>query len=136
MISPMRCFDLPQAERLIPLLESTFEEVRGWIKRTRQLSRELESCVPGSSKAAAIESERERLLTRIREQLDHLLDLGVEVKSLEGLVDFRAIRSGRQVYLCWQAGESQITHWHELDAGFGGRRRIADPGEFTPSYLS
>ena len=132
----MRCFDLPQAQKLIPLLESTFGEVRGWIKRTRQLSRELESCAPGSSKAAAIESERERLLTWIREQLDQLLELGMEVKSLEGLVDFRAIRSGRQVFLCWQAGESQITHWHELDTGFSGRRRIADPGEFTPAYVS
>ncbi len=86
--------------------------------------------------AAAIESERERLLTRIREQLDQLLDLGVEVKSLEGLVDFRAVRSGRQVFLCWQAGESQITHWHELDAGFSGRRRIADAGDFPPAYMS
>src|SRR5262249_49921451 len=106
------------------------------IKRSRELTRELESCRRGSSKAAAVERQREALLIQIREQLDNLLALGVEVKSLEGLVDFRAIRSGRQVFLCWQAGESQITHWHELDAGFGGRRQIADPGEFSPSYLS
>ena len=132
----MRCFDVPQAQRLIPLLESAFGELRGWIKRTRDLSRELESCPRGSSKAAAVERQREALLTQIREQLDNLLALGVEVKSLEGLVDFRAIRSGRPVFLCWQAGESQITHWHELDAGFGGRRQIADPEEFSPSYLS
>src|SRR5260370_12286588 len=131
----MRCFDLPQAQKLIPLLESTFGEVRGWIKRTRQLSRELESCAPGSSKAATIESERERLLTWIREQLDQLLELGVEVKSLEGLVDLLSIRSGRQVFLCWQTGESALTHRHELDAGFSGRWRIADPGQFKPSYV-
>jgi hypothetical protein len=132
----MRCFDVPQAQRLIPLLESAFGELRGWIKRSRELSRKLESCPRGTSKAAAVERQREALLTQIREQLDNLLALGVEVKSLEGLVDFRAMRSGRQVFLCWQAGESQITHWHELDAGFGGRRQIADPGEFSPSYLS
>ena len=128
----MRCFDVPQAQKLIPLLEGAFGELRGWIKR----SRELESCRRGSSKAAAVERQREAVLTQIREQLDNLLALGVEVKSLEGLVDFRAILSGRQVFLCWQAGESQITHWHELGAGFGGRRQIADPGEFSPSYLS
>src|SRR5258707_1330429 len=118
----MRCFDLPQAQKLIPLLESTFGEVRGWIKRTRQLSRELESCAPGSSKAATIESERERLLTWIREQLDQLLELGVEVKSLEGLVTFarfaRGVRSssaGRRVNWRLPTG----TSWTPVFPGAG-----------------
>src|SRR5258707_1330431 len=59
---------------------------------------------------------------------------GGEVPGRPG--DFRAIRSGRQVFLCWQTGELEITHWHELDAGFSGRRGIADPGEFKPAYVS
>jgi hypothetical protein len=31
-------------------------------------------------------------------------------------------RDGREVYLCWQHGEEDIEFWHDLDAGFAGRR--------------
>ena len=41
-----------------------------------------------------------------------------------GMVDFLALREGREVYLCWKYGEDQITYWHELDAGYAGRRLI------------
>jgi hypothetical protein len=41
-----------------------------------------------------------------------------------GLVDFPAIREGREVYLCWVEGEDQIAFWHELDAGYAGRQEL------------
>ena len=39
-----------------------------------------------------------------------------------GLVDFPALRDGREVYLCWVDGEADISFWHELDAGYAGRQ--------------
>jgi hypothetical protein len=42
-----------------------------------------------------------------------------------GLVDFPALRAGEEIYLCWLVDEAEIEHWHELDAGFAGRRRLA-----------
>lgn len=55
-------------------------------------------------------------------------DLGAEVKDPDqGLVDFRARMRGREVYLCWRLGEpDHIAFWHDLDAGFAGRRIIED----------
>ena len=41
-----------------------------------------------------------------------------------GLIDFPAIRDGEEVYLCWIDGEADIGYWHELDAGFRGRRPL------------
>ncbi|MGA2469080.1 MAG: DUF2203 domain-containing protein [Solirubrobacteraceae bacterium] len=41
-----------------------------------------------------------------------------------GLIDFPAIRDGREVYLCWIDGEEDIGFWHELDAGYGGRQAL------------
>jgi hypothetical protein len=41
-----------------------------------------------------------------------------------GLIDFPAIRDGEEVYLCWLEGEPGIAFWHELDAGFAGRRPL------------
>jgi hypothetical protein len=49
----------------------------------------------------------------------------VIVRDLErGLVDFPALREGREIYLCWEEGEDEITHWHETDAGFSGRQEL------------
>ena len=41
-----------------------------------------------------------------------------------GLIDFPAIRDGREVYLCWIDGEEDIGFWHELDAGYAGRQEL------------
>jgi hypothetical protein len=39
-------------------------------------------------------------------------------------VDFYSLRDDRPVFLCWKLGEARIEHWHELNAGFGGRQRL------------
>jgi len=41
-----------------------------------------------------------------------------------GLVDFPALVSGRQVWLCWIAGEDAIGFWHGVDEGFAGRQPL------------
>ena len=34
-------------------------------------------------------------------------------------------KDGREVYLCWKYGEGDIGFWHEIEAGYAGRRPIA-----------
>ena len=63
------------------------------------------------------------------EKLDALvhriLDTGVIIKDVNsGLLDFSALKDGREVYLCWQYGEGDIAFWHEVEAGFAGRQPI------------
>ena len=43
-----------------------------------------------------------------------------------GLVDFPAVQDGEEVYLCWLVDEPEIGWWHELDAGFAGRRPLPE----------
>ena len=53
--------------------------------------------------------------------------LGLTLRDIEhGLVDFPALVSGRQVWLCWQRGEPAIGYWHGLETGFSGRRPLAE----------
>ena len=53
--------------------------------------------------------------------------LGLTLRDIErGLVDFPALVSGRQVWLCWQPGEDVIGWWHDLETGFDGRRPLAE----------
>ena len=41
-----------------------------------------------------------------------------------GLVDFPAERDGQRVFLCWRLGEDRVTHWHDIETGFSGRRPL------------
>ena len=53
--------------------------------------------------------------------------LGLTLRDIEhGLVDFPALVAGRQVWLCWQRGETAIGFWHDLETGFSGRRPLAE----------
>lgn len=132
-LNAARHFDLAEANRLVPLLNRTFEAVRGRLGRLRELSVKLEA---GGGVEDAQKREFDRLVLEVRTELDKLTELGIEVKSADGLVDLRALKEGRTVYLCWQFPEAEIAYWHELDAGFVGRQPIASASDFRPSYLS
>jgi hypothetical protein len=54
----------------------------------------------------------------VRRLLLALQEAGLVVRDIErGLIDFPAILEGREVYLCWQLGEDEVSWWHELEAG-------------------
>ncbi len=60
----------------------------------------------------------EALIHRIQET-------DVLIKDINsGLLDFPALKEGREVYLCWQYGEGEIAFWHEVEAGYAGRQPI------------
>jgi hypothetical protein len=62
----------------------------------------------------------------VRGALLELQELGIVVRDIDrGLIDFPAIREGREVYLCWELDEPpQIAYWHDLEAGYGGRQPL------------
>jgi hypothetical protein len=61
----------------------------------------------------------------LREALTRLQEAEIVLRDLDrGLVDFPSVREGREVYLCWLEGEPEIAHWHDLEAGFGGREPL------------
>ena len=54
-------------------------------------------------------------------------ELGITLREIEtGLIDFPALASGRQIWLCWRLGEDDVAWWHELAEGFGNRHALAD----------
>ncbi|MGH3040842.1 MAG: DUF2203 domain-containing protein [Gaiellaceae bacterium] len=59
--------------------------------------------------------------------VEEIQDLGAQVKDLDrGLVDFptRHPESGETVLLCWELGEREVAHWHDLEEGFAGRKPL------------
>lgn len=78
-----------------------------------------------ASDLGSVQAELEQLARDAGAQVAELEALGVVVKDPDtGLLDFPATRDGEDVELCWQAGEETVAFWHELGAGFRGRKPI------------
>ncbi|HEY8206780.1 MAG TPA: DUF2203 domain-containing protein [Myxococcaceae bacterium] len=127
-----RHFGVTEANRYVPLLQRTFTLVRAELHRLQEIDRLLErSASPAPDR---LSEERNARLRRVDAELQNLVDLGIEIKAVDGLVDFRALLDGRTVYLCWRFGEERVEYWHELDSGFQGRRPIQETDGFAPTY--
>jgi hypothetical protein len=72
------------------------------------------------------EAEQEARVAVVR-CVNEIHERGAIVKDPdEGLVDFPAVREGEEILLCWRLGEDEVAHWHGLEEGFAGRKRL-DP---------
>lgn len=84
--------------------------------------------------SAAVLAEAARIRLRIQGVVDQMqasvarIDgWGITLRDIDsGLIDFPALVTGRQVWLCWRLGEDDVDWWHELDVGFAGRRRLRE----------
>ncbi len=41
-----------------------------------------------------------------------------------GLIDFPSELDGRSVFLCWRLREDAVAYWHDVEAGFLGRKPL------------
>jgi hypothetical protein len=77
--------------------------------------------------------ELRRLRLRMRGMVDQMQadvawldERGIVLRDIPtGLLDFPAVVSGRQAWLCWRLGEERIDFWHDADEGLAGRRPLA-----------
>ncbi|HEX9821215.1 MAG TPA: DUF2203 domain-containing protein [Methylomirabilota bacterium] len=124
-----------EVERLIPRLTEIMDRVRSAHAEAGQARERLQAeqqrimmSGGGVVDQAAWRATRERLDrgTRIvQEGLAEIQGLGGVTKDVGlGLVDFRHLRAGREVNLCWRYGEARITHWHGLDEGYTARKPL------------
>lgn len=75
----------------------------------------------GNKVASQVVQEFDRLDQAVRA----ILATGALLKDINiGLVDFLSLREDREIYLCWKYGEEDIRFWHEIDAGYAGRRPL------------
>ena len=128
-----RHFTLEEANALLPRLGDLLSQIQESKARHGRLQEKAEKYAHHvSSNGNVLEKElnetRQELANaaaEVNSLIQRVNDLGGEVKDIdEGLVDFRSEREGREVYLCWKQGEPEIRWWHELEAGFAGRRPL------------
>jgi hypothetical protein len=80
-----------------------------------------------SAELAELEEAERHERVEIARRVNAVHERGAIVKDLDaGLVDFPALLHGEEVLLCWRLGEERVEHWHGLEEGFAGRKRL-DP---------
>lgn len=66
-----------------------------------------------------------RDLGRLHDLIREFHSREIQLKDVKrGLVDFPALLDGREVFLCWERAEDDITHWHAIDEEFSGRQPL------------
>ncbi len=128
-----RRFTLDEANSLLPRLSQLLPQIQeSKSKHDRLQEKVAEYAHLMSSNGRIIEKElnetRQELaqaVAEINDLVKRVQEMDCELKDIEqGLIDFRTEREGREAYLCWKLGEPDIRWWHELDAGFAGRRPL------------
>lgn len=122
-----RYFSLQEANDVLKIIRPLMDEVQAI--RQKILKNQPEAW-PAIEKSAGNGGNR-ALSNMVQEfeKLDILIhriqDMDVLIKDINlGLLDFPALKDGREVFLCWQYGEGDIAFWHEVEAGFAGRQPI------------
>jgi hypothetical protein len=129
-----KTYTLDEANAMLPLLRSILRDVTALANDLRERYERLVRLQQAEGLDRAHEEEIQQVLAefeqgqeKMREFELELDKLGVELKDYyTGLIDFRHIKDGQEVYLCWRLGEPEIAHWHELNSGFSGRKKIEE----------
>lgn len=124
-------FTLEEVNELIPRLETIMQRLQNHGRAVQAALEELEGegfpkpDQPLVGQLLALRPDLQNDLVAMEKGVAEIENLGGEFKGLDlGLVDFRGELGGRVVYLCWQYGETEVSHYHGLQEGFAGRKPI------------
>jgi hypothetical protein len=119
-------YTLEEANALLPRLRELIETLR--VARDRLVDSEAHEALAEAAAENGGGSHGRTVgeaFLAVRTILGEIQDLGIVLRDLErGLLDFPSLREGREIYLCWQIGEDEVGWWHELEAGFPGRKPL------------
>jgi hypothetical protein len=123
-----RHYTLDQANQLLPALRPLLLELRESKDKLvdTEAHEALTEAAPTNGGGEHGRQVGEAFL-EVRRMLERLQEAGIVLRDVDrGLVDFPSLRDGREIYLCWELGEDQIEHWHDLDSGYPGRQPLSE----------
>jgi hypothetical protein len=110
-------------EVIRPLLREILEIRQKILTMQSEVWPVIEKALGNGGSQAASQAARE--FERLNDLVHQIQSTGAILKDLNtGLIDFLALREGREIFLCWKYGEDQLEYWHDLEAGFAGRQRL------------
>ena len=133
----MRTFTLPEAQTLLPVLDSLLQRAQA----AATVATARENALQGLSQAiflsgglrvdlpevARIKAEHAAAIAEAKDSLEEISAIGVEVHDLaSGLLEFPFQLDDEIVMLCWLQGDKNITQWHKAEAGWDERQPLDD----------
>ncbi len=136
-IATQRVFTISEINALIPALSSLVQDqlreqseiehgLAELVRLTGEPPRSLSASVHDSSEVARLKSELRNRISRYETGWQRVQKWGGVIKDPQtGLVDFYGRVDGKLVWLCWRYGEDTLGYYHELTAGYSGRRPLS-----------
>jgi hypothetical protein len=122
-----KLFTVEEANALLPRLRELLDDLTLHRDALREKAPRLEPILraAGANGGGRVGSEYGVEAYNLYLTIGRIHELGVLLKDLDmGLLDFPHEREGRIVFLCWHPPEERVGYWHEIEAGYAGRRPL------------
>jgi hypothetical protein len=132
-----RVFTISEVNALIPALSSLVRDqlreqseiehgLAELVRLTGKPPRSLELSSRDSTDVVRLKRELSERISRYETGWQRVQKWGGVIKDPQaGLVDFYGRVDGKLVWLCWRYGEDTLGYYHELTAGYSGRRPLS-----------
>lgn len=128
MTTATKHFTPVEARNTLPLVERIVKDILDTSREMRLFAEELDD------EYIKYDPRIKKMVEDINSFMSELEEIGCFYKDWNftiGLVDFPAIINNREVMLCWRSDEDEIKYYHDIEAGYSGRKLI--PEEYLSS---
>ncbi len=111
-----------EAEKTLPLVKKIVKDIIDTSNEIKEIAETITEKYEDNPKVI-------RLIENIKGFVKELEEIGCYYKEynfIYGLVDFPAIINNKEVFLCWRSDETGIKFYHDMEAGYMGRKIIPD----------
>jgi hypothetical protein len=119
-------YTIEEAQALLPSIREWLAKLTLLKERSSKLDTRLTSLgSAGDDVGGETVNESLKLRADLQTTLQEFTEREIQIKDFErGLIDFPALRNGKEILLCWEKDETDIQYWHDLDSGYPGRERL------------
>jgi len=115
-------FTPSEARKTLPLVKKIVQDILETTRKIRLLAEDLNGKIEDDPKV-------KRLVNDVNAFMQELEEIGCYYKDWNftiGLVDFPSVIGGKDILLCWKSDEEDIGYYHDIEAGFAGRKPIPE----------
>lgn len=120
MTTETKYFNPAEARKTLPLVKKIVNDILRATREMRLIADEISGTVEDNTQIKKMAKEVNGFLEELEEIGCFYKDTNFQI----GLVDFPAMINGEEVYLCWRSDEDDILYYHEMGAGYSGRKLI------------
>lgn len=121
-----RHYSVEEAMEMLSQIRVWFSEINALTGRIHDADQDFAPRIKAGEDLGGLQiSQQFRDMARVHSILHEFQEREIQVKDLQrGLIDFPALSNEREIFLCWEHSENEITHWHNLESGFAGRKPL------------